>query len=342
MQFRLLTLLLAMVVFGTSLSLAGPCGIALAVYVLLLVGLTRASLSGSAGIAGACLVWLIGIGLPFFLMPMVSVAGPAVRRCQCANNLKQLALGLQNYHDKSGCLPPSYAPDKNGKPMHSWRVLVLPYIEQGSLYQAYRFDEPWDGPNNSKLAAAANYAYVCSGDRTTSVQGQTATSYVAVTGKGTAWSSDKPLRRAKPILSDRRVLLVEVENSGINWMEPRDLTVDQAIAGLASKSGPRISSGHDPRLANAVLADGELVELPSDLSPELLRIALTEDISHLYKHTPKEQIEAMRWELFDEYPYLWWRLVAWTALVVILLVHGIRYDWKRHHRPRAGGAMIGS
>ena len=191
MQFRLSTLLLAMVVFGTSLSLAGPCGIALAVYVVLLVGLTRACLSGRAGIGGACLVWLIGIGLPVLLMPMISVAGPAARRCQCANNLKQIALGLQDYGDKCGCLPPPYVPDKNGKPMHSWRVLVLPYIQQGGLYQAYRFDEPWDGPNNSKLAAAANYAYVCSGDRTTSVQGQTATNYVAVTGKGTAWSSSK-------------------------------------------------------------------------------------------------------------------------------------------------------
>ncbi len=334
MQFRLSTLLLAMVVFGTSLSLAGPCGIALAVYVVLLVGLTRACLSGSAGIGGACLVWLIGIGLPVLLMPMISVAGPAARRCQCANNLKQIALGLQNYGDKCGCLPPPYVPDKNGKPMHSWRVLVLPYIEQGSLYQAYRFDEPWDGPNNSKLAAAANYAYVCSGDRTTSVQGQTATNYVAVTGKGTAWSSSK-LSLSGKLMDDHKILLVEVENSGINWMEPKDLTVDQAIAGLTSKSGPRISSGHDPRLANAVLADGELVELPTDLSPELLRVALTEDISHLYKHVPKEQIEAMRWELFDDYPYLWWRLAVWIASVVILLVHGVRYDNRKRMQEKA-------
>ena len=112
-------------------------------------------------------------------------------------------------------------------------------------------------------------------------------------------------------------------------MEPRDLTVDEAIAGLTSKSGPRISSGHDPRLANAVLADGELVELPTNLSPELLRIALTEDISHLYKHISKEQIEEMQWTLLDEYPYFWWRLLAWIASVVILLMHGVRYDNRR-------------
>jgi hypothetical protein len=259
--------------------------------------------------------------------------------CQCTNNLKQIALGLLNYHDKFSSLPPSYVPDKNGKPMHSWRVLVLPNIEQDSLYRAYRFGEPWNSPNNSKLAAAGPPEYVCPGDRKSAGQGPTVTNYLAVTGPGTAWSSDKPSRPGpRRIVNDRRVLVVEVENSRINWIEPKDLTVDQAIAGLTSKSGPRISSGHDPRLANAVLADGESVELPSDMSPELLRIALTEDISHLYQHIPKEQIEAMRWELFDDYPYLWWQLVAWIASVVILLVHGIRYDNRKKKQEKAHAA----
>jgi hypothetical protein len=328
MQFRLSTFLLAMVVFATSLALAGPWGIVLAVYMLVLVGLTRASLSGSAGGLGACLVWLIGIGLP--LLPVLltpSSVSRVARRGMCATNLRVIALGLQGYHDQFGCLPPASVPDKNGKPMNSWRVAVLPYLEHADLYRSYNFNEPWNGPRNSKLATWLKI-YVCPGDHTITGRPPNATNYVAVTGTGTVWSSNIS-RPGKPIANDRRVLLVEVENSGIPWMEPKDLTVDEAIAGLTSKSGLRICSGHDKRLANAVLADGEVVELPIDLSPELLRIALTEDISHFYKHISTEQIEAMRWTLPDDYPYLWPRLVVWIASVMILLVHVTTYDFDK-------------
>ena len=135
MQFRLSTLLLATVVFGTSLSLAGPWGVPCAVYALLLVGLARMSLSGQGRIADVCLIGFIAIGLTVLLEPLGSHATPAARRGTCANNLKQIALGLQAYHHRYGCLPPPYVPDKNGKPMHSWRVLVLPYFLREDVYQ---------------------------------------------------------------------------------------------------------------------------------------------------------------------------------------------------------------
>lgn len=67
------------------------------------------------------------------------------------NRLRQIGIAMHNFHDEFGHLPPAaiYGPD--GRPWHSWRVLLLPYLEQAPLYDAYRFDEPWDGPNNSKL-----------------------------------------------------------------------------------------------------------------------------------------------------------------------------------------------
>jgi hypothetical protein len=175
--------------------------------------------------------------------------------------------------------------------MYSWRVLLLPYIEQDSLYRVYRFAEPWDGPNNSKLSAARVYPYLCPADCTTSAPRLTNTNYVAVVGVGTSWSSKRP---EKPVDDDHRVLLVEVENSGINWMEPKDLTLDDAIAGLTSDSGPRISSGHDPRLANVLLANGSVAVLPTDIPPELLRTVLTEDFNQLYKHISREEIKDIK------------------------------------------------
>ena len=79
----------------------------------------------------------------------------AGRRSICENNLRQIALALQNYHQANGCFPPAYVADKNGKPMHSSRMLILPYVGFDDLYKAYDFTEPWDGPNNKKTESAA-------------------------------------------------------------------------------------------------------------------------------------------------------------------------------------------
>ncbi|HEY2910378.1 MAG TPA: DUF1559 domain-containing protein, partial [Gemmataceae bacterium] len=66
------------------------------------------------------------------------------------NNLKQIALSVHNYEATYSKLPANRT-DKDGKPLLSWRVLILPYIEQNNLYQQFKLDEPWDGPNNKKL-----------------------------------------------------------------------------------------------------------------------------------------------------------------------------------------------
>jgi hypothetical protein len=66
------------------------------------------------------------------------------------NNLKQIGLALRNYHDAYGRFPPAYVADGHGPPMHSRRVLILPWLEKREIYDRYRFDEPWDGPNNRK------------------------------------------------------------------------------------------------------------------------------------------------------------------------------------------------
>src|SRR5687767_14136115 len=80
----------------------------------------------------SALIALVAIGLvlccliPAF-MPAVGSRPPS-KRTQCKNNLKQIALALHNYHDVYGSFPPAYIADKDGRPMHSWRVLLLPYI----------------------------------------------------------------------------------------------------------------------------------------------------------------------------------------------------------------------
>jgi hypothetical protein len=83
------------------------------------------------------------------------------RQVQCANDLKQIAMALHCYHQQYGMLPPAYLADATGRPMHSWRVLLLPFLEAQSLYDQYDFREPWNGPNNSKLLTKMPYFYSC-------------------------------------------------------------------------------------------------------------------------------------------------------------------------------------
>src|SRR5262245_7993862 len=67
-----------------------------------------------------------------------------------SNNLEQIGIAMHNYHDVNGNLPTNTI-DKSGKPVLSWRVHILPYLEEDKLYQEFKLDEPWDSDNNIKL-----------------------------------------------------------------------------------------------------------------------------------------------------------------------------------------------
>jgi hypothetical protein len=69
------------------------------------------------------------------------------------NNLKQIRLAFHNYSDSNRSFPPAVVFGPDGKPWHSWRVLLLPYLEQAEFYGQYDFSQPWDSPANAKLAA---------------------------------------------------------------------------------------------------------------------------------------------------------------------------------------------
>jgi hypothetical protein len=83
------------------------------------------------------------------------------RRARCTNNLKQIALAMQNYESDHGCYPPAAIYDANGEPLLSWRVLILPYLEQESLYRKFHLNEAWDSPHNKPLADQMPYFLTC-------------------------------------------------------------------------------------------------------------------------------------------------------------------------------------
>ncbi len=218
--------------------------------------------------------------LAALLSPAISVARAPARAAQCTNNMKQIMLALLYYHDTYQCFPTAYVADDDGRPMHSWRVLILPFFEQRPLYDQYHFDEPWNGPNNSQLANEIPYAFRC-----LSVPKPTPaiTNYVLVTGDGTAWADGRA-----PKLDEftdgpaNTIILVEIADSDIQWLEPRDMTLEQAMRGINSGSRICISSWHPARgnnerqeSANVAFADGSVANLKNDFPLAELRKLLT-------------------------------------------------------------------
>lgn len=155
--------------------------------------------------------------------------------------------------------------------MHSWRVLILPFLDHQELYDAYNFDEPWNGPNNRKLADHVGQIYLRSG--LDASQSET-TSFVAVVGPETAWPGERALSR-KDIGDglEATLLVVEVPDGQFRWMEPRDLEFDRMSDRINDGSGRGLGS----RLGGArvVSVDGMVRTLPDDFDPSRLRAMLT-------------------------------------------------------------------
>jgi len=203
-------------------------------------------------------------------------AREAARDAQCRGNLSQIALGLINYHDYNGCFPPAYIPDSDGKPMHSWRVLLLPYLNSSPIYSRYRFSEPWDGPNNRKLHAQMPWLYACPSDPGHLEKGLT--NYFVIVGPETCFPGVRSTTipgmptPAGPV-SDT-ITVVECSDLAVPWMEPRDLDLSRMSFRVNDPSRPGISSRH-PGGANVVTVDGHVRMLDNATPPAEVRAALT-------------------------------------------------------------------
>ena len=141
------------------------------------------------------------------------------------------------------------------------------------LYKAYRFDEPWDGPHNSRLAGQVGDYYRRQG---LDSDGSIETSFVAVVGPETAWPGAGT--RSKAEIRDglgQTLLVVEMPDARIPWMKPEDLAFKRMSYRVNDRSGRGLGSKISG--ARALLATGRVLELPDDFKPATLRAMLTID-----------------------------------------------------------------
>lgn len=236
----------------------------------------RRGLSTGAIVAiviAAVLVGLLFCGgiLAALLLPAVQSAREAARRAQCSNNLHQINIALQQYEAVNGKYPPAYSVDKDGKPLLSWRVLILPYLGQDNLYRRFHLDEPWDSPHNRVVANEMPAIFRCPSE--TDQQSKN-TSYVLITGQGTAFEGGDSLKAGKVRSPGETIFVAEAADSGILWTEPRDVDIAALQFGLNAPAGQGLRSGH-PSGVVAGYADGHIMTLPKNTSPAELRRQVT-------------------------------------------------------------------
>ncbi|QDT36182.1 DUF1559 family PulG-like putative transporter [Stratiformator vulcanicus] len=226
-------------------------------------------------LTGVSLVCLI-----VFLPPIEQSRG-AARHSMCRNNLKRIGLALHYYNQEWGSLPPAatYGPD--GQPWHSWRALILPQMTGQNMHgaassqldevaEAYRFDEPWDGPHNRELHAIEVRDFRCPEDppRQPEPGHQSDASYLAVVGPGTMFPPDaaESVSAAHDDLTET-ILLVERFDSRVHWMQPFDLNDSDLIP---KRDGKGMRSYHAEGI-NVLMADGSAQCLSKNIREESLR-----------------------------------------------------------------------
>jgi hypothetical protein len=219
-----------------------------------------------AGIILGCVgsvMTLVNIAL---LLPAVTAARDAARRAESSNRLKHIGLAMHNHHDTNRTLPPAYNVDQDGKPLLSWRVHILPFIEQESLYKQFKLDEPWDSSHNKRLINQMPDVYLAPGADAGTYQ----TVYLGVVGnkrQHTAFRDDGRGSHLAEFANDgtsNTILVVEAnEDQAVIWTKPDDWNFDP--------QNPRRGLG-EFRLRGflALFADGSVKSIPNSVDEKTL------------------------------------------------------------------------
>ncbi len=176
-----------------------------------------------SGVGASPAVIAVSIAL---LLPAVQQAREAARRSQAKNNLKQIGLAMHNYHDTYRAFPVAATVDKANKKLLSWRVHILPFIDQAALYQQFHLDEPWDSDHNKQFIKQIPTVYVQPTHADLATDGKTV--YLVPTGKGTAFEGTDGMKIQNfTDGTSNTILAVEAHrDAAVIWTKPDDLEID--------------------------------------------------------------------------------------------------------------------
>ena len=205
------------------------------------------------------------------LLPAVQAGRQAAMRMDASNNLKQLGLAMHNYESAYRTLPATAILQQGtGKPLLSWRVAILPYIEQAALYNQFHLDEPWDSEHNIKLLDMMPAVYK---SRSKNVK-PGHTTYVAPVSEETMLRKDELAKFSEVTdgLSNTIMLIEAGDEAAVPWTKPDDLDIDlENLEEIIAK----LKNSASPNVFQACIGDGSVRAISLDIDLSTLRAMLT-------------------------------------------------------------------
>ncbi|SIO65126.1 prepilin-type processing-associated H-X9-DG domain-containing protein [Singulisphaera sp. GP187] len=210
-----------------------------------------------------------GLVLLALVLPTMRSARDAGQRAHCKENLRQIGLALQGYHDAFGCFPPAAIVDKQGRPLLSWLVAILPYLGSAQRYSRFHLDEPWDSSHNLALVNDRPDVYACPSDPDPKPG---ITGYQVVVGADTAFPPDfRPVTIADVTDGLSNTLAVGETRRTAPWTKPEDVPKACTI----TQPGLRALHGYHDGGSNILFLDGTVRFLKESISPATLSTLLT-------------------------------------------------------------------
>jgi hypothetical protein len=193
----------------------------------------------------------------------------ALQRAYSQRNLRQIALAVLAYQKEHGCLPTDIL-DKDGKPLLSWRVAVLPYMEQKALYRLFKLDEPWDSEANKFLLNTILKLYANALENPLDAKGVFVTRVKRFTGANTLHQPGKNIDvNVTPDGIANTLLLAEVGDP-VPWTKPGDPVIESVPDKLFTPKDPPVWKGPYTNVVNVAFADGVAASLKPDLTQEIV------------------------------------------------------------------------
>ena len=225
---------------------------------------TRSLLFSIWGLVVAPVVILLLIAL---LLPAVRTAREPARRNDCLAHLRGIAIAIQNYVDENGHLPPAYTVDAEGNRLHSWRTLILPYMDEKPLFERIDLTKPWDDPANAEAREQTIPNYLCA---SAPYEDERLTTYLAVVGPDCAFSGSVPhkLSEVTDGTGDAIFVVDAPFDQAVHWMSPHDVSAEEVLA------YPKAKMNHGG-VFQAAFLDGHAKAVSLDIDREELRSMLT-------------------------------------------------------------------
>jgi hypothetical protein len=200
-------------------------------------------------------------------------------RRQCMQNLHLIGIALHNYHDVYTHFPAVANFDKNGRPLLSWRVHILPFVNQDALYKQFHLDEPWDSEHNKKLIERMPDVYRCPNMKRKLVG---KTTYLAPVGDSLMFTGTKDGVQMKEISdgTSNTIFIVDADDDhAVTWTKPDDLRIgiNDPAAGLV---------GHHPGGFNALFADASVHFINRTIDPKVLWALFTRNGGEVVSPNP--------------------------------------------------------